>query len=82
MTCRSHGPRIYQLGKKVIDLGADFRFRDTGVYETWYQVKHINPTLSEAVYGLPEINREKSRGPVVGNPGCYPTLPFWLYILD
>jgi N-acetyl-gamma-glutamyl-phosphate reductase len=67
--------RIYQLGKKVIDLGADFRFRDTGVYETWYQVKHINPTLSqEAVYGLPEINREKIKGAqVVGNPGCYPT---------
>lgn len=67
--------KICAWGKKVIDLGADLRFRDTKVYEEWYRVKHGNPALSlSAVYGLPEMNREKIRGAqAVGNPGCYPT---------
>lgn len=67
--------KITNLGKKVIDLGADLRFRDTKIYEDWYRVKHGNPHLSQkAVYGLPEINREKIRNAqAVGNPGCYPT---------
>lgn len=67
--------KICSKGKKVIDLGADLRFRDTKVYEAWYRVKHENPELSlKAVYGLPEINREKIIGAqAVGNPGCYPT---------
>ncbi|HHV63128.1 MAG TPA: N-acetyl-gamma-glutamyl-phosphate reductase [Firmicutes bacterium] len=60
---------------KLIDLGADFRFRDAGVYEAWYKKKHEAPRLlAEAVYGLPELHRaliEKAR--IVGNPGCYPT---------
>lgn len=67
--------RVVQSGKKVIDLGADFRFRNTDTYEEWYKVKHDAPDLSlEAVYALPEINREKiKKSRVVGNPGCYPT---------
>jgi hypothetical protein len=58
----STAEKICALGKKVIDLGADLRFRDAKVYEDWYHVKHENPLLSrEAVYGLPEINRERIR---------------------
>jgi len=67
--------KIYAYGKKVIDLGADFRFRDVRTYERWYQVEHGQPLLAQdAVYGLPEINREKIKtAAIVGNPGCYPT---------
>lgn len=62
-------------GIKVIDLGADLRFRDAKVYEDWYQVTHAAPELASlAVYGLPEINRRNILGAmVVANPGCYPT---------
>ncbi len=61
--------------KKVIDLGADFRFRDYRKYEEWYQVEHSNPDLTkEAVYGLPELHREKIKNAnIVANPGCFPT---------
>ncbi len=59
---------------KVVDLSADFRLRDQGVYEEWY-VPHTAPELiGEAVYGLPELYREQIRGAgLVANPGCYPT---------
>lgn len=62
-------------GKKVIDLGADFRLNAVEEYEAWYKVKHTNPhLLKEAVYGLPEINREKIKNArIIANPGCYPT---------
>ena len=62
-------------GKKVIDLGADFRFSDVKVYEEWYGTKHPCPELLErAVYGLPEFNRHLlGDAKMVGNPGCYPT---------
>ena len=65
----------YQQGKKVIDLGADFRFSDVNVYEKLYDVVHCCPVLlDKAVYGIPEINREEIEGrDIVGNPGCYPT---------
>ncbi len=67
-------PKLLDRGVKVVDLSADYRFRDSGVYEEWYQ-KHKTPELlSEAVYGLPELYRERIRGTrLVGNPGCYPT---------
>lgn len=60
---------------KIIDLSADFRFRDAAVYEKWYGIRHKAPQfLSEAVYGLCEINRERVRGArLVANPGCYTT---------
>ncbi|MBC9785323.1 N-acetyl-gamma-glutamyl-phosphate reductase [Heliobacterium chlorum] len=62
-------------GKKVIDLGADFRFRRADVYEKWYSTHHDAPELlAEAVYGLPELKREAvAKARVVANPGCYPT---------
>lgn len=63
---------------KVIDLSADFRIKDVSVYEQWYQLKHAAPELiQEAVYGLPEINREKIKSArLIANPGCYPTCTF------
>lgn len=62
-------------GVKVIDLGADFRFKDRAVYEQWYKTVHPQPQLLErAVYGLTEVWRDEVRGAeLVGNPGCYPT---------
>lgn len=61
--------------KKIIDLGADFRFEDVATYENWYKVEHTQPDLNvQAVYGLPEMYREKIRqASIVANPGCYPT---------
>lgn len=60
---------------RVIDLGADFRFRDPLVYERWYKAAHARPDLLDgAAYGLTEFRRpEIRRARVVGNPGCYPT---------
>ncbi|MDQ7094149.1 N-acetyl-gamma-glutamyl-phosphate reductase [Desulfosporosinus sp. PR] len=60
---------------KVIDLGADFRLNSAQIYEEWYKVKHpAVELLSEAVYGLPELNREQIKGKaLIANPGCYPT---------
>lgn len=67
-------PTFLELGKRVVDLSADYRFGDAAVYEKWYE-PHMNPeTLKEAVYGLPEVRRDKIAGArLVGNPGCYPT---------
>lgn len=60
---------------KIIDLSADFRIKDVAVYEEWYKIKHQSPEfIEEAVYGLCEINREKTKGArLVANPGCYTT---------
>ena len=62
-------------GVRVIDLAADFRIKDVATWETWYGMTHACPDLvAEAVYGLPEINREKiKQAKLVANPGCYPT---------
>lgn len=66
---------VLSQGKKFIDLGADFRLDSPEVYKKWYKLEHTSPELLEpAVYGLPEINRERIRlASLVGNPGCYPT---------
>ncbi|MEW6447939.1 MAG: N-acetyl-gamma-glutamyl-phosphate reductase [Bacillota bacterium] len=66
---------VIERGKKLIDLGADFRFRQVGVYESWYKVGHGAPELArEAVYGLPELYRDRLKeARIVANPGCYPT---------
>ena len=63
---------------KVIDLSADFRIKDQKVYEKWYKLEHKSPQfLEEAVYGLPEVNREKIReARLIANPGCFPTCSF------
>jgi N-acetyl-gamma-glutamyl-phosphate reductase len=60
---------------KVIDLAADFRLQDTAVFEKWYKMPHSCPDiLTNAVYGIPELNREHIKSAqVIGNPGCYPT---------
>jgi len=65
---------LHERGIKVVDLSADFRLRDLGVYEEHY-VQHTAPELvPDAVYGLPERYREQLRGAdLVANPGCYPT---------
>jgi len=66
---------LLSAGVKIIDLSADFRLKDVAVWEEWYGAKHVCPDLLEqAVYGLPETNREAIKNAqLVANPGCYPT---------
>lgn len=68
-------PILIKNGQKVIDFGADFRFRDDNTYEKWYKHKHSQAELTKkAIYGLPELYRKEIRkAQIVGNPGCYPT---------
>lgn len=68
-------PRLLEKGVKVIDLAADFRLSNTGEWRQWYGVEHDCPQiLEEAVYGLPEMNRQTiANARLVANPGCYPT---------
>ncbi|MDE2214169.1 MAG: N-acetyl-gamma-glutamyl-phosphate reductase [Candidatus Omnitrophica bacterium] len=68
-------PKLLKAGLKVIDLSADYRLKSPEVYEQWYGQKHDDiRNLSKAVYGLPELFRQKIKGAVfVANPGCYPT---------
>lgn len=67
-------PELIDSGLKVIDLSADFRYQSQALYENWYQ-QHLSPELiTEAVYGLPEINQKAiSTARLIANPGCYPT---------
>jgi N-acetyl-gamma-glutamyl-phosphate reductase len=71
----SEARSLVDAGVRVIDLSADFRIRDVAEWERWYKLKHAAPELvGDAVYGLPEVNRERIRGArLVANPGCYPT---------
>ena len=66
-------PVLRKLGRKVIDLSADYRLRDGALYATWYKADHIDAGgLGEAVYGLPELHRKAISGAsLVANPGCY-----------
>ena len=68
-------PAVLAAGKRLIDLGADFRLRASAAFEAWYKHAHAAPELmAQAVYGLPELYREQIRSArLVGNPGCYPT---------
>ena len=68
-------PALLDRGVKIIDLSADFRLSDIGVWESWYGTTHVAPELvSTAVYGLPEVNRAALRdASLVACPGCYPT---------
>ena len=68
-------PALLDRGIKIIDLSADFRLSDIGVWESWYGTTHAAPDLiSTAVYGLPEVNRAALRdASLVACPGCYPT---------
>ena len=69
-------PALLDAGVRVIDLSADYRLRNREVWEHWYGQEHASPGyLSEAVYGLPEVNRADIAGArLVANPGCYPTV--------
>ncbi|MGB2867594.1 MAG: N-acetyl-gamma-glutamyl-phosphate reductase [Bacteroidota bacterium] len=68
-------PELLKRGKKIVDLGGDFRLKDASLYETYYKTPHKAPDLlPRAVYGLPEWNRERIKSAtLVANPGCYPT---------
>lgn len=68
-------PVLLEAGKRVIDLSADYRLKESKEYEQWYGAKHTDPqNLKKAVYGLPEIYREEiKKAKLISNPGCYPT---------
>ncbi len=65
--------KLKELPTRIIDLGADFRFGDTSIYEKWYKVEHIYKDAAR-VYGLAEIYREEIRtAKIIGNAGCFTT---------
>ena len=68
-------PDLIAAGVRVIDLAADFRIKDIAEWEKWYGTQHACPNMvAEAVYGLPEMNRDAIKSAqIVANPGCYPT---------
>lgn len=68
-------PGLIKAGVKVFDLSADFRLKAPTVYEKWYKIKHTaTEFLDDAVYGLPEINRDEiATADLIAVPGCYPT---------
>lgn len=67
-------PPLLDSGKRVIDLSADFRFRNVAVYEQYYQPHQAAHLIDESVYGLSEIYGERiKKARLIGNPGCYPT---------
>ncbi|KPK42042.1 MAG: N-acetyl-gamma-glutamyl-phosphate reductase [Omnitrophica WOR_2 bacterium SM23_29] len=68
-------PNFLELGKRVVDLSADYRLRIKSEYESWYGVKHTSPQfLTASVYGFPEFYRKEiKKAKLVANPGCYPT---------
>ena len=74
-TAMSMAAELLDAGVKIIDLAADFRLKDPAVWKQWYEMDHACPdVLAEAVYGLPEMNREAiKKARIVANPGCYPT---------
>jgi len=75
VTAQEAAFRLHGLGIKVVDLSADYRLADAALYEKWYEHRHQYPDLlKSAVYGLPELHRERIRkSSLVANPGCYPT---------
>lgn len=68
-------PEILKQGVRVIDLSGAFRLRDAEAYSQWYKERHTAPALlGEAVYGLPELYRDRiAAAQLIANPGCYPT---------
>lgn len=68
-------PELVKAGVRIIDLAADFRLRDPAEWQQWYGEPHAcTDILAEAVYGLPEVNRNAiKKARVIANPGCYPT---------
>jgi N-acetyl-gamma-glutamyl-phosphate reductase len=74
-TAMTMAAELLDRGIKVIDLSADFRIKDVKEWEKWYGMEHTSPDLiAEAIYGLPEINREAiKQARLIACPGCYPT---------
>jgi N-acetyl-gamma-glutamyl-phosphate reductase len=74
-TAMTYARDLLSAGTRMVDLAADFRLKDPKLWEQWYKMPHASPELlAEAVYGLPEVNRERLRGArLVANPGCYAT---------
>jgi N-acetyl-gamma-glutamyl-phosphate reductase len=74
-TSMQHVPALLKSDCKIVDLSADYRLHDAQVYGDWYKTPHLNPEIiQQAVYGLPELHRDKIRqAQLVANPGCYPT---------
>lgn len=68
-------PELLEAGTRIVDISADFRLRDAELWSRWYGESHACPDLlAEAVYGLPELNRERIAGArLVACAGCYPT---------
>ena len=68
-------PHLLEAGCKIVDLSADFRLKDVELYQIWYGQEHIAAGWNaQAVYGLPEHNREAIKtAQLIGNPGCFPT---------
>lgn len=68
-------PLLLKGNKKVIDLSADYRIKNPGIYESAYKARHTDiNNINRAIYGLPELNKagiKKAR--FIANPGCYPT---------
>ncbi len=69
----NYSKELLAKGIKVIDLAADFRFKDLALWQSWYEMEHACPDLiADAVYGLPEMNREGIKSAkLVGSAGCY-----------
>ncbi|MFH1622798.1 MAG: N-acetyl-gamma-glutamyl-phosphate reductase [Candidatus Omnitrophota bacterium] len=68
-------PILLSHKKKVIDLSADYRLKDSKIYKAWYGTEHKDKgQLKKSVYGLPELYRENIKNAdLIANPGCYPT---------
>ena len=68
-------PQWLTDGRRIVDIGSDFRLKDPGAYATWYGYTHPAPELlAESVYGLTELARAAlPKARIVANPGCYPT---------
>jgi len=74
-TAMGMAEQLLARGVKIIDLSADFRIKDAGEWSRWYGMEHACPDLiAEAIYGLPEVNREAIKtARLIACPGCYPT---------
>jgi N-acetyl-gamma-glutamyl-phosphate reductase len=67
-------PELIKNGKKVIDLSADFRFKEIWRYQSVYQAHTAGELTDISAYGLCEVyGDEIEKSPLIGNPGCYPT---------
>ncbi|TGK56796.1 N-acetyl-gamma-glutamyl-phosphate reductase [Leptospira wolffii] len=68
-------PKFLNAGHKVIDLSGVYRLHDKELFEKAYKLTHTSFELtSKAVFGIPEIFRDKLKGAdFVSNPGCFST---------